>query len=139
MDRLLGEADESGRYTLDAYVRSVADDLEILLNTRRVLRDASAGGVVAFGLPDFSRYTTASSADRDTMIRLVKAAIDEHEPRLSNVGVRLSEERTGAASLKFIIKATLHADPFREDVDFRATYLSTSLRFTLSQGGRGSA
>lgn len=138
LDRLFDTFDEDpkappGRCTMAGYAASVARDLEGLLNTRRANDLGPEYGVLSYGLPDFSRYSTVSSADRTSIIEAIVAAIEAHEPRLSMLTVTLGTPLPGVASLQLQISATLRATPYTERVDFRATFLSSQLRFAVSR------
>ena len=64
---------------------TLARDLADLLGARR----ASEGnhGVLGYGLPPLTGITSKSVADKKRVARIVREAIEAHEPRLANVRV----------------------------------------------------
>lgn len=100
-------------------------DLEWLLNTRRNFQDPDESfkevnhSVYVYGLPDFSTYTMASSADQSKLLRHLQAAIKLFEPRLANVRVVPLENLTvGLQRFRLRIEALLLMDPTPEPVSF---------------------
>ena len=107
--------------------RSVARDLEWLLNSNRVV-DFSSGGleeasrsILAFGIPDVSPYSWRSSTDADALCRILQSAIRTFEPRLSARSIRVSVSPSRSVQdfrLAFRIDALIQVEPFNEPVRF---------------------
>ncbi len=104
---------------------AVRRDLEWLLNSRRIvdapdeaLKEVNRSTYV-YGLPDLSALTMASTGDRSRLTRQILAAINQFEPRLTNV--RLVMVETPDASKKDVrlrIEAMLRMDPVPEPISF---------------------
>jgi len=104
---------------------AVRRDLEWLLNTRRNFLDPGESltevnySLYSYGLPDFSTYSMASSADQTKLLRQLLAAIKLFEPRLANVRiVPLENPTVGLQRLRLRIEAMLLMDPSPEPVSF---------------------
>ena len=100
-------------------------DLEWLMNTRRNFQEPDESmdevnrSLYAYGLPDFSTYTMASSSDQSKLLRHLAAAIKMFEPRLANVRVVAQESSsTGLQRVRLRIEAMLMMDPTPEPVSF---------------------
>jgi type VI secretion system protein ImpF len=137
LDRLMPAAVEepstAARFSLSTYAASIARDLEALLNTRNILIGREhLQGILGFGIPDFSSMTLASAPDRARMSDAVRRAIETHEPRLADPNVTLGDREGCNASLHFVIKGRLMVKPFDAAMSFRADFLSTTLRFSVS-------
>jgi type VI secretion system protein ImpF len=107
--------------------RSVARDLEELLNTRReALRDPSSDftevnqSLVMYGLPDFTSLNLLGHSDRNRIRRTLEQAITVFEPRLRHVRVVLEEPRQNDRAMRFRVEALLHVEPASEPVRFDA-------------------
>jgi type VI secretion system protein ImpF len=107
--------------------RSVARDLEELLNTRReALHDLSVDftevnrSLVMYGLPDFTSLNLLGVTDRNRIRRTLEQAIAEFEPRLRHVRVVLEEPRQNDRAMRFRVEALLHVEPASEPVRFDA-------------------
>ncbi|HYO62037.1 MAG TPA: type VI secretion system baseplate subunit TssE [Pyrinomonadaceae bacterium] len=135
LDRLRDEpAPASRAEALRRLKRSVADDLEMLLNTRRV-RELPEGlkelnnSVAAYGMPDFSTLNARSSADRNHLVNVIEGLIARFEPRLREVFVsvepsddeELEEALRTERALHFRIDAQLIVEPTAEPVTFDTT------------------
>lgn len=113
------------RQALGNLRRSVARDLESLLNTRRdTLAELDAypnlrRSLATYGLPDFAVYSLNSDTDRAAIRREVEDAVATFEPRLKNVKVIL-ESDIHQRALSFRIDALLLVDPVPEPVVFDA-------------------
>ena len=104
---------------------AIRRDLEWLLNTRRNFQEPDESmdevnrSLYVYGLPDFSSYTMASSADQSKLLRHLAAAIKIFEPRLGNVRVVPSETSSGGLQrVRLRIEAMLLMDPTPEPVSF---------------------
>lgn len=123
---------------LDELKESVARDLEILLNTRRVpdFDDESVSeplrrSVLGFGLVDFSSMSLSSVHDRLSICTGLKRAIEVHEPRLKDVDVTLDAGRREHKQLAFSIKARLETRPVSELVSFDAFLQPATLQYSV--------
>ncbi len=105
--------------------KSVARDLEALLNTRReALEDippdfAEVGrSLLVYGLPDFTSYSLLGQQDRTRIRRALEETILRFEPRLQRVRVTLEPPREDERILRFRVDALLRMDPAPEVVTF---------------------
>jgi type VI secretion system protein ImpF len=103
----------------------VRRDLEWLLNTRRNFQEPDESlkeinhSLYVYGLPDFSTYTMASSADQTKLLRHLLTAIKLFEPRLANVRlVPLENPTVGLQRFRLRIEGMLLMDPAPEPVSF---------------------
>jgi type VI secretion system lysozyme-like protein len=137
LDRIMPDGDGStsappGYCTLRAYAAAVARDLEALLNTRNALiGKRPVPGILGFGVPDFSSFVLASSADRTRMVEAIRLAITTHEPRLKSPTVLLGDRPQCTASLHFLISGKLDTDAHAPPLHFSAEFLSTTLHFAV--------
>jgi type VI secretion system protein ImpF len=104
---------------------AVRRDLEWLLNTRRAFPEPDESlkevnrSLYLYGLPDFSSYTMASSADQTQLLRHLLTAIRLFEPRLANVRVvPLENSAIGFQEFRLRIEGLLLMDPAPEPVSF---------------------
>lgn len=107
--------------------RSVARDLEALLNTRQETLDELPPeftevnrSLLTYGLPDFTSFSLVSVDDRNRIRRAVEQAIAAFEPRLERVRVTLESAREHEKGLRFRIEALLQVEPAPEPVTFDA-------------------
>ncbi len=107
--------------------RTVARDLEALLNTRQETLEELPSefeevnrSLVTYGLPDFTALSLMSPDDRNRIRRAVEQAIAEFEPRLERVRVALEPPRENDRGLRFRIDAQLPVEPAPEPVTFDA-------------------
>jgi type VI secretion system protein ImpF len=134
LDRLLDDSPGTSReptaggfQTVRELERSVARDLEALLNTRQETLVALPEefvevnrSLLTYGLPDFTLFSLDSDDDRSRVRRVVEQAIAEFEPRLERVQVILQTSRGNERGLRFRIDALLKVDPAPEPVTFDA-------------------
>ncbi len=109
------------------FKRSVARDLEALLNTRREALDEipadlaeTSRSLLAYGLPDFTSFSLLGQQDRTRIRRAVEQTITAFEPRLGRVRVALEPPRAHDRTLRFRVEALLRVDPAPEAVTFDA-------------------
>ncbi len=134
LDRLLDDEPERSRqpeamlYELAQFKRSLARDLEALLNTRTMplddLFDAyplASSSMLRFGIPDLSGISLLNPDDRELLREQLRRAIETHEPRLSRVRVNLDAPREMERHLRFRVDAVLKVHPHRPPVTFDAT------------------
>jgi type VI secretion system protein ImpF len=102
---------------------SLRRDLEWLLNARRVAEAPAAlrelnRSVFVYGLPDFSAYSLASSADRARLLADLESSVRLFEPRLDEVRVVPLEDERLSHAVRFRIEALLLVEPSPEQVSF---------------------
>jgi len=100
-------------------------DLEWLLNARRTITpvpedsEQLARSVFTFGLPDITSMSKDSRESFERLARLIQAAIDVFEPRLTDVTVRLREgDSKLLRDVHFVIDGILKLDPMPVRVQF---------------------
>jgi type VI secretion system protein ImpF len=145
LDRLMGEHPGGGvaRMSIEQLKDSVARDLEALLNTRAAIPPArfndyprARASILNYGLADFAGMCLTSSEDRAAICASIKAAIETHEPRLTEVSASLEAEAGAVNRLNFVITARLVAEPGAEPVNFNAVLQPSSLRYSISRAQR---
>jgi type VI secretion system protein ImpF len=107
--------------------RSVARDLEWLLNTRvwtpwnlGALEEAGSS-ILNYGLPELSGYSWTSGDDARTIKSLIETAIRTFEPRLLPRSIKtevLPPQDVGDFKVRIRIEAVLHVEPISEPVVF---------------------
>ena len=104
---------------------AVLRDLEWLLNSRSAAEavpeqmEALQTSLYCYGLPDLSSLSATSSQHRSKIRAAIQSAIEQFEPRLSDVAVHeLEPDRRNKASLRFQITALLRADPAPKEITF---------------------
>jgi type VI secretion system protein ImpF len=113
------------------FKKSLARDLEWLLNTRRTPLPAPAGyrllgrSIFNYGLPDVAATSAQSSRDRNRLLESLQEAIEIYEPRLTDVKV-IMETTTGSKALRFHIEGLARVDPAPERVSFDTVLELTS-------------
>jgi type VI secretion system protein ImpF len=132
LDRLLDERPgitsepvTSRAQNLGALKKSVARDLEALLNTRReAIEGVSdeyveiARSILTYGLPDFTSFNLGATNDRLRIRRFLEETITIFEPRLRRVRVTIEPPREHERALRFRVDALLRTDPSPEPVIF---------------------
>lgn len=134
LDRLLDDApqkttepDWASSYTQVRLKLSVARDLEVLLNTRRLADwevegyPRSADSMLCFGIMDLTTVTIQDSRSVRNLQDHLRKAIERFEPRLGNVRVSLEPGKDGPKSIRFRVDAVLKLQPGRPPVTFDAT------------------
>jgi len=111
--------------------RSVARDLEWLLNTRvwvgwdiEGLEETHAS-IVNYGIPELSKYSWARPEDARTIARIIEKTIRTFEPRLLPRSVRcevVPSEDVADFSIRLHIEAILHVEPISEPIAFDAGF-----------------
>jgi type VI secretion system protein ImpF len=134
LDRLLDEHPDraaepaAGRsHDFRRYERSVARDLEALLNSRQeTLSDLPMDftelgrSLLTYGLPDLTSLSLLNQDHRNRIRRAVEDCIAAFEPRLQRVRVALEPPRERDRGLHFRVDALLRVDPTPEPVTFDA-------------------
>jgi type VI secretion system protein ImpF len=110
---------------MDVVRRSICNDLEELLNTRRRWRswdphlaelDRSLAG---FGLPDFASGAFNDPRRREELRVQIETCIRRFEPRIVSLKVSLLETTDKqSGTLRLRIDALLHAEPAPEPIAF---------------------
>ncbi len=132
LDRLIdrepnnsAEAPLSRAQSVRVLKNAVRRDLEWLMNTRCVLRiseealDEVGHSLYTYGLPDFSSYSIASTADQSRLLREILTAIKVFEPRLANVRVvPLEDTFSHLKQVRLRIDAMLLMEPTPEPISF---------------------
>jgi type VI secretion system protein ImpF len=145
LDRLMGDAaqDGSAQLTFEQLKDSVARDLEALLNTRVAIPPQQFDGyplarasVLNYGMADFAGMCLSSSDDRDAICVFLKAAIEIHEPRLTDVSATLEPEPGAVNRLTFVITARLVGGSSDDPVNFNAVLQPSSLRYAIAKSHR---
>ena len=145
IDRLMDETGQgaSARHTVEQLKDLVARDIEALLNTRlatpgRALDQYphARASVLNFGLADFAAMCLTSSEDRAAICASIKAAIEAHEPRLTEVSASLEPEAGSVDRVHFVIHARLRVGPDAETVNFNAVLQPSSLRYSITRRSR---
>lgn len=124
--------------TMAQYKRTIARDLEALLNTRVAISPeelaaypACRESIVNFGLADFAQLCLTSSTDRKKICDLLTAAIVRHEPRLVQVRARLVEEAGVVNRLSFAISGQLRTLANDDRVQFDIMLEPSSLQYAI--------
>jgi len=132
IDRLGAPTGTGGRVALEGQSaaelkRSVARDLEWLLNTRvwtpwnlDALEEASRS-ILNYGIPELSGFSWASADDARSIKSLIETAIRTFEPRLLPRSIKtevLPAQDVADFTLRIRIEAILHVDPISEPVVF---------------------
>ncbi|RKQ61916.1 type VI secretion system protein ImpF [Vogesella indigofera] len=134
LDRLLDDqpdlshGSEQLLFELPQFRRSLARDLEALLNTRVMAQPElyaahplADDSMLQFGIPDLSGISLLNPDDRELLREQLRRAIEVHEPRLSRVRVNLDAPRELERHLRFRVDAVLKVHPHRPPVSFDAT------------------
>jgi type VI secretion system protein ImpF len=147
LDRLLddepGETRDSASHRahdVRALKRSVARDLETLLNTRQESLDEVPESLeevrrslVVYGLPDFTASSLMSPRDRGRIRRALEDAIAAFEPRLERVRITLEDPAPNERAMRFRVEGWLRVEPAPAPVAFD-TVLQLTTREYVVQG-----
>lgn len=143
-DRLLGDRGFRGRLTLEQLKDAVAHDLEDLLNTRVALPanalddwPACAGSVLNYGLADIAGSCLSSSDDRARICDDLRATIERHEPRLTNVQAGVEPVAGSVNRISFVITGVLQAPGVSEPINFDAVLQPSTLHYSIRRAARG--
>jgi type VI secretion system protein ImpF len=146
LDRLLrtdrrwdGNRPVGWRESLEVAKKSLLRDLQWLLNTRQISDPAGppfeflSRSMYNYGIPDIASLSADSSETAGRLVRLIERAVEDFEPRLSDVRVTLAE--SGSKSdrrVEFLIEASMRVEPDPERVEFDTVLEVTSGKFALS-------
>src|SRR5438046_1105633 len=121
VDPLSAGTDARRGYSLPQMLEMIRRDLEDLLNTRQTNMGMPpqltrvARSMMSYGLPDLTTFTVTSIAARDDMSRKLESIISQHEPRLKDVRVILSDiEEGNKQAIRCRIEARFALDPAPE-------------------------
>ncbi|SNS32657.1 type VI secretion system protein ImpF [Noviherbaspirillum humi] len=133
LDRLFDDAPDSEAdaslpgFDLAAYKRTVARDLEWLLNSRNMPADGdddlhpqAHASILRFGIEDLSSLSLLDPDHRALLRDRLRLAIERHEPRLAKVRVALDAPGSNERSLRFRVDAVLKVHPGKPPVSFDA-------------------
>lgn len=116
----------------------LAQDLEMLLNSRRTLDDDllaayphAARSLLSFGVPDLSTLSLLDPADRDYLQTAIRNTIQLFENRLRTVRVMLETNDSSERSLRFRVDAVLEIHPATPLVSFDAVLHVQSQRYSV--------
>jgi len=108
--------------THEQLTRSVAQELELLLNTRSPLPLADLTGrepsVIDYGVPDLGGYLSTEDENQVQLRGAFVRAIQAYEPRLSRVKVELEPRADRPRALRVKINAHLTLARVSEPVSF---------------------
>ena len=130
LDRVMRNDPRRGmdlRIGVDELKTVVKRDIEWLLNTRQTFDSDDEkfaeipSSVIAYGIPDFTQFSGASSGDRESVRKAVEYALKLFEPRLLRQSIKVefveSDEIIGS-NLSLKIQGILHVEPIHEPVSF---------------------
>lgn len=139
-DRLLGTGDGSvvePRLDSAGLKMSLGREISQLFSTKSRLTlaefMATEVTVLDYGVPDFTALSPSANADMVLMSEVIAKALQAFEPRLSQVGVTLTTDKSSASSAHAAIIAavTLSGQALRVDFDLA---FSASGALTLQPG-----
>lgn len=126
-DRLIdlepkSHVDKKSAATLDLYQLqdSIQKEVARILNSRdtRVpyslragLGQASDNTARPYGIPDFAKYDTSNELGRKKWYKRIKSVIEQYEPRITDVKVRLVKHDKGNNNLVIALSGKMKADP----------------------------
>lgn len=118
--------------------RSVARDVEHLLNTRRGYRDdvlanyhSLMSSLISYGLEDIASSSMVNADERNALCRALERAIATHEPRLKQVHALIHNREYGVNKLSFTIHALMVLETLSEPVNFDAELNTSSLHYAI--------
>ncbi|MQA89723.1 MAG: type VI secretion system baseplate subunit TssE [Gemmatimonas sp.] len=138
----LGDGRVTWDDTVDALKQSLLEDLDWLLNSRRIAEPAPErypeirSSVYHFGLPDVTSKSADSPQVQADLAREIEECIRLFEPRLTavRVSVRPGGE-AGSRLTRFVIEGLLRLDPDPERVLFDTVLETSTGRFHISGDG----
>lgn len=115
-------------FDLNRLKRSVARDMEALLNSRCVDLDddierfpQARNSMIDFGITDLSSLSLLDPGDRASLRDKIRITVERHEPRLGTIRVSLDAPSGTERMLRFRVDAVLQVLPARPPVSFDAT------------------
>ncbi len=149
LDKLLAP-DHEGRegvrlqYSKDRIKDSVARDIEMILNNHATKFETGIEAMpnvsksfLTIGLVDIASMSISSDKDRARITESIRRALANHDKRLSQVEVKVSQATSeGLSRQVFSIKANLILRPDIEPVSFDAVLRPGSTRYEVSKSDR---
>ena len=146
LDRLMDDAPAQGTepdwaagYHMGRLKQSLARDLEVLLNTRK-LADWETDGyplctdsMLSFGIMDLTSVTVHDSRSLRGLQDHLRKTVERFEPRLGNVKISLEPGKEGSRSVRFRVDAVLRLQPGRPPISFAATLQAGTNACTVQQ------
>lgn len=109
-ERLAAQADEAPAYDREALAESVRNELARLLNTRRASARAGAPlTILDYGIGDWSTLQARRGDDRHQLVRDIRAAILQFEPRLQLAEVQVEPVQGQPQRLRIRLGGTLRS------------------------------
>lgn len=122
--------------------RSVATDVEILLNTVHLGASLNlsehahvARSVINFGMPDMVHRSLEDAGVNDIGAE-IRSALIAHEPRILPASVRVARDRTADATalkLRFVVSACLDCEPLNLPVEVVADLERDTGKITIGR------
>lgn len=135
---LYGEAQADRSWSRQDQKNAIARGLEDLLNTRQALPETILSrhkdlenSILSYGLQDFSALCISSEQDRQQICAAVRLTIQRHEPRLTDLQVRLHPEASSINRLGFILHARLRDSADPAPVKFGGVLEPAAQRYTV--------
>lgn len=122
--------DPAGARQLHTSTAEIFDS--ILTNLRNILNTTRGNSLVSdhYGLPHMTEVRSQMPHSVARFENAIKATVEEHEPRLSNVRVRFSPDVTGTMALRFEISGLVTDEEGNRSVRFE-TYADDSGRMKI--------
>lgn len=134
LDRLLDDAPAqaaepnwAASYHIGRMKQSLARDLEVLLNTRKLAEWETEGfprcadSMLNFGIMDLTTITVNDARSLRGLQDHLRKTIQRFDPRLGSVKIALEPGKDGPKSIRFRVDAVLRLQPGRPPVTFDAT------------------
>lgn len=109
---------QTGYIGIEELKRSIIEQLDHLLNTRRAPIDKPSLTVLDYGIPDYSAFSVGDTGQMRRLIRCIEQAIVAFEPRLKNVRAELlkADPTSLDQSLQIRLSAQLSVEPLTDDI-----------------------
>ena len=127
-------------FDLARYKKSVARDLEALLNSRCPDVDGSIdsspyarNSMLNFGIIDLSSLSLLNPDDRALLRDKIRITIERHEPRLHKVAATLQPRKGAINRVDFVITAELKSTPAAEPMQFNAVFQPSLQRYSIQR------
>jgi type VI secretion system protein ImpF len=132
----------------ERYRAAVRNDLEWLLNTRRIadllpehLKEVERS-IYCYGLPDLASLNlnpSSRQADRDRLAAIIGRVIEVFEPRILNVRVTVDDRSYSPYDLHFRVSGRLRMKPRPEPVCYDTALDTTRGEYNVEVLGEGRA
>ncbi|MCX8050984.1 MAG: type VI secretion system baseplate subunit TssE [Chlorobi bacterium] len=112
-------ATESGYIGLELVKRSIIEQLEHLLNSRRMPGYKTSLTVLDYGIPDHTAQSVGDLTQMRQLVRSIEQAVVTFEPRLKNVRAELINTNPSSLeqTLQIRLSAQLHVEPLTDDMN----------------------